>query len=256
MTDVLQLEDIEASCARVMDLGRGLARGRDATRKATYYNYLEFAKSPQGNDLLIVSQDLMDDDFASFVFTQVPSEDRSTALTRLGIRDMAKNKYDFSALLLAPPDYHSEFKGRLDAKRDHLVLCIPIHRCEFSGDEPVDDFCALRMKIVPTMNWQRKVCPKIILRYDNPKTQGGTVHDCGVFAKYATVLREVDLLSGVPKGFIEIINYKKQVIEILSPEEGAFVLVRDRDDATREPLDKPTLLQELQSFLVQPRRGI
>ena len=102
----------------------------------------------------------MDDDFASFVFTQVPSEDRSTALTRLGIRDMAKNKYDFSALLLAPPDYHSEFKGRLDAKRDHLVLCIPIHRCEFSGDEPVDDFCALRMKIVPTMNWQREVVRK------------------------------------------------------------------------------------------------
>jgi len=248
---VLQLKDIEASCARVVDLGRGQARGRDATRKATYYNYLEFAESPQGNDPLIVSQDLMDDDFASFVFTQVPSEDRSTALPRLRVRDMAKNKYNFSALLLAPPDYHSQFKGRLDAKRDHLVQCIPIHRCEFSGDESVDDFFFLCIKIVPTMNWEREVFPKIILRYDNPKTQGGTVHDFGVFAKYETVLREVDLLNGVPKGFIEIINYKNQVIEILSPKEGVFVLIRERDDATREPLDKPTLLRKLQSFLVQ-----
>ena len=251
MTDVLQLKDIEASCARVMDLGRGQARGRDATRKSTYYNYLEFAKSPQGNDLLIVSQDLMDDDFARFVFTQVPAADRSTALTRLRVRDMAKNKYNFSALLLAPPDYHSEFKGRLDAKRDHLVQCIPIHRCEFSGDESVDDFCVLRMEIVPTMNWEREVFPKIILRYDNPKTQGGTVHDSGVFAKYGTVLREVDLLDGVPKGFIEIINYKNQVVEILSPKEGVFVLIRERDDAARQPLDKATLLQKLQSFLAQ-----
>ena len=64
----MQLKDIEASCARVTEFGRRQVRGRDATRKATYYNYLEFAKSPQHNDLLIVSQDLMDDDFASFVF--------------------------------------------------------------------------------------------------------------------------------------------------------------------------------------------
>src|SRR5262249_23332806 len=236
MTDVLQLEDIEASCAQVADLGRGQARGRDATRKATYYNYLEFAESPQGNDLLIVSQDLMDDEFATFVFSQLPSEDRSTAVLRPKIRDVATNKYNFSALLLAPPDYHSEFKGRLDAKRDHLVLCIPIHRCEFSGDETVEEFYTLRRYIVPTLNWRREVCPKIILRFDNPKTQGGTIHDCGVFANYETVVREVDLLNGVPKGFIEIINYKKQVIEISSPKDGVFVLIRERDAVTRQLL--------------------
>ena len=198
----------------------------------------------------------MDDDFASFVFTEVPSEDRSTALPGLRVRDMAKNKYNFSALLLAPPAYHSEFKGRLDAKRDHLVLCIPIHRCEFLGDESVDDFYGLRMNIVPTMNWKREAFPKIILRYDNPKTQGGTVHDSGVFAKYDTVLREVDLLDGVPKGFIEIINYKNQVIEVLSPKEGVFVLIRERDDATRQPLDKANLLQKLHSFLLQPTQRL
>jgi hypothetical protein len=123
-------------------------------------------------------------------------------------------------VLLAPKDYHGHFAGRLDAKRSRLVLCLPIHRCEFSGDESVGEFFTLCREIVLALNWQREVCPKIILRYDNPKTQGGTIYDRGVFAKYATVLRELDLLSGVPEGFIEIINYKKQVIEILSPKGG------------------------------------
>jgi hypothetical protein len=251
---VLQLEDLVASASDVRDLGGGVGRCRDRTTKSTFYNYVKFAAAnTDGNDLLITSENILDDDFAMLIFANVPSEERSERLSNLKALDLPKNEYGFSALLLAPKDYHSHFAGRLDAKRDRLVWCLPIHRCEFSGDESVEEFFTLCWRgFVPTLNWQREVCPKIILRYDNPKTQGGTVHDCGVFAKYETVLREVDLLSGVPKGFIEITNNKKQVIEILSPKEGVFVLIRERDDATREPLNKPTLLQKLQSFLVQP----
>jgi len=249
---VLQFQDLVASAARVVDLGSGIARCQDTLPKKTFHNYVKFADSRDGNDLLIVSENILDDDFAAFIFAHVPPADGSEKLSSLRIRDLPNNIYDFSALLLAPKDYHRQFAGRLDAKRDRLVWCLPIHRCEFSGDEPVEEFFTLCKEIVPTLNWRREVCPKIILRYDNPKTQGGTIYDDGVFAKYETVLLEVDLLNGVPKAFIEIINYKKQVIEILSPKEGLFVLIRERDDATRQPLDKTTLLQKLRSFLVNP----
>jgi len=249
--DVLQLQDLLSSCSGVADLGRGVARCRDVLPKSTFHHYVKFADSnPEGNDLLVTSENILDDEFAMSIVAHVPSADRSEKLRGLRIRDLPKNKYNFSALLLAPKDYHSEFKGRLDKKRERLVLCVPIHRCEFSGDESVEEFYVLRREIVPTLNWEREICPKIVLRFDNPKTRGGTP-DSGVFAKYEIVLRELDNLSGVPKGFIEIINYKKQVVEILSPRTGEFSLIRDRDDSKREALDKAALLPKLWSFLVQ-----
>jgi len=250
--DVLQLQDLLSSFSSVVDLGGSVARGRDVLPKSTFHYHVRFADSSlEGNDLLVTSENILDDEFAMFIFSHVPPADRSEKLLGLRIRDLPKNKYGFSALVLAPKDYHSEFKGRLDKKRERLVLCLPIHRCEFSGDESIEDFYVLRREVVPTLNWEREICPKTVLRFDNPKTRGGT-RDSGVFAKYATVLHEVDNLSGVPKGFVEIGNYRKQVIEILSPREDEFLLIRDRKDENREAADKETLLQKVRAFLVQP----
>jgi hypothetical protein len=65
---VLQLQDLVASASDVQDLGGGVGRCRDRTRKSTFYNYVKFAaSSTQDNDLLVTSENILDDEFAMFI---------------------------------------------------------------------------------------------------------------------------------------------------------------------------------------------
>jgi hypothetical protein len=107
----------------------------------------------------------------------------------------------------------------------------------------------MRRELVPTLNWEREVTPKILLRFDNPKTRGGTGNS-EVHAKYGTLVREIDNLQGVSNGFIEIINYRGSVREVLAAGD-MFTLIYERDDGRRETLDRGALVDSLYRFLTQ-----
>lgn len=47
-------------------------------------------------------------------------------------------------------------------------------------------------------------------------------------------------------GFIEITNYRNEVIEVLSPEEGHYVLIRNRQD--EEAMDRARLVAAVETF--------
>jgi hypothetical protein len=66
--------------------------------------------------------------------------------------DIAPNKYGFTHVLVVPNTYHGSLKGRLDAKRDTLHLCIPIHRCEFAGCESEGEFKEMIQRIMPILS--------------------------------------------------------------------------------------------------------
>ncbi|NHZ36242.1 hypothetical protein [Massilia rubra] len=245
---MLNRNDIVANFSGVIDLEHGITRASEELPTTTCYNYFRFGDtSTEGNDLLVISDNIADDDFASSILLNAPL---FIAAAHLKIHPLAFNKYGFSHLILAPPNFHSHFKGILDDKRDRLLLCFPVHQSEFSGDELIDDFYFLRRKMVDTQNWQREVAPKTFLYFDNPKTGGGT-YGAGSFVNYATVLREIDNLDGVVNGFLEITNYRKKVIEILSPGMGQIILIRDRDDAQRAFVSKEDLLATLWRFLTE-----
>lgn len=247
---MLQKQDLVDNFADPVDIGPDIVRCQDQTSRSTYYYYTRLAPSgSEKGDFLVVSENRPDDDFARMILGCVSDSNPPSILTTVAI---PLKKYGFSMVLLAPKDYHAYFKGVLDDKRDHLVLCLPVHHCEFSGDETAKKFIIMRREVVPSLDWERLVCPKIVFRFDNPKTRSGT-GDTEIMAKYDLVLREIDSLNGVVQGFIEISNYKNRTIEILSSRTDHYVLIRDRNDEKREVVDKVLLLENLWAFLTEER---
>lgn len=242
---MLQQSDLENNFEDVTGLHGGILRFKDVTPAFTYYYYLLPASSTANWDLLVVSQDRADDGFASSILMQAKKLRIESSLQMV---HMDANAYKFSALLLAPTTYHSYFKGRLDQQRQRLVLCLPVHRCEFSGAESVAEFVQMRRDIVQTLNWQREVQPKIVLRFYNPRTGSGT-GDGAVLVRWTALLAEIANLDGVTDGFLEITNYAGHLVEVVSPASGNFRLIRDRDDRNSTIVDRARLITQILQFL-------
>jgi hypothetical protein len=66
--------------------------------------------------------------------------------------------------------------------------------------------------------------------------------------KYPTLLSEIENLNGVVSGFVEVTNYKGQVVEVLSPKKDVFTLVRNRKD--EEVLTHSKLVEALNGFVL------
>ncbi|MGN8357276.1 hypothetical protein [Pseudomonas alloputida] len=207
--------------------------------KVTYEYCLN---STPDKDVLVISENMTNRDFAAKVTAQAPS---TLTQVKPEIFAIQPNEYGFTHALAVPNTYHGSLKGRLEGKRENLYLCIPIHRCEFSGGESEREFKEMIQRLIPVFRWDRSVCPKINVYFDNPGTEAGT-HEAGVLMKYPTLLAEVDNLSGVINGFIEVTNYKGDVVEILSPRAGEFTFIRNRKDEV--VLSRPQLLEALEAF--------
>ncbi|MDZ3996060.1 hypothetical protein [Pseudomonas sp. Teo4] len=201
-------------------------------------------KSAGEQDLLVISENISDRDFSVAVVGQAPVflSQNKTALFKI-----SPNEYGFTHALVVPNTYHGSLKGRLEGKRENLYLCIPIHRCEFSGAESEGEFKEMIQRMIPVFRWDRHVCPKIKVYFDNPATETGT-NEAGVLMKYPTLLSEIDNLSGVVSGFIEVTNYKGDVVEVLSASKGVFTLIRNRKD--EEVLSHSKLIEALRSFVL------
>ena len=81
--------------------------------------------------------------------------------------------------------------------------------------------------------------------FDNPRTGGGADKD-GAIVSLDTLMAEIDNLSGVSSGFIEITNYCGEVIELLSPDEGRYVLIRNRHD--EEVMHRARVIAAVEKF--------
>lgn len=209
--------------------------------KATYEYCL---KSTQEKDLLVIAENVSDRSFSVEVVELAPE---SLAQDKTAVYKLFPNKYGFTHALVVPNTYHGSLKGRLESKRENLYLCIPMYRCEFSGSESEDEFKEMIQYLIPPFRWNRGICPKIRVYFDNPNTKAGT-DEAGALMKYPALLSEIESLSGVIGGFIEVANYKGEVLEILSPKVEVFTLVRNRKD--EEVVTLPLLVEALNGFLL------
>lgn len=243
---MLKYEDLVDNFSDVSESENGIVICEDELPKVTTRYYFKLAsEATDGYDLVVICESARDDDFAKFVLSSaLPVKDG----TRLSMRPLGENRYGFKNLILAPKDFHGYLKGRLDEERDRLILCLPVHKGEFSGTEQIDDFFLLRRGIVDTLNWERDPSPQVQIRFDNPSTGVGTA-GAYVLVKYQYLLHEIDKLEGVEEGFIEILNYLGAVAEILSHAEDQFILILDRDDSARELMNKQQLIERVYTFL-------
>ncbi|WP_178082895.1 hypothetical protein [Pseudomonas sp. GW456-12-1-14-TSB6] len=199
-------------------------------------------KSEAHQDILVISEDITDKDFSIAVIKQTPDLLNSKKPT---IFEISKNNYGFTHAIAVPSTYHESLKGRLEAKRENLYLCIPIFRCEFTGDEDKREFKEMMQRTIPIFQWKRMIAPKIRVYFDNPKTGAGT-SEAGAIITYHTLLSEIENLNGVINGFIEITNYEEKIIEILSPANNAYTLIRNRKD--EEVMDIASIIRHLKDF--------
>jgi len=243
---VIDFQDLVSNFAGAANVGRNVYRCEDVTAQSTHYYYLRSGSAAKDADILLVSENLQDDEFAMEVLASLP--DRAVG-AELAVELLQHRQRGFSHLLLAPPEYHRHFAGVLDAKRQNLTLCLPIHRCEFSGKESVEEFFHMRRHTVPTLDWTRGPFPKIALRFDNPRTGGGT-GDAGVIVRFDVLAREIANLNAADKGFIECTNWSGRVIEVLPSQNDEYVLIEDRNDAKREKCNGEFLLKRIWDFLV------
>ena len=242
---MITLEMLQDNFYPVEDLGGGLVQCADELPQKTFFTYIQLSNAA-GHAPFVVSEDIIDDSFAAQVLGQAGAGE-VTALTKAAL---APNLYGFSHILYVPGSYHSELKGRRGLDRTLTSLCIPIFESEFSGSESIEDFYQARRHIVPTSRWDRKIAPKIMLRFDNSRTRGGT-GDTYVPVQFDTLLAEIDNLVGVADGFIEIVNHRGEVVELLFDQEQIFNLIRNREDATAVQISKEALRDSLWIFLTQ-----
>jgi hypothetical protein len=248
----LTREDLLSSFPDLLDLGDEVLKCKTSVPAYTFHYYVRLSAVAGGVDRLMVSQDREDDVFAREVLTRLEGVSLEKGLS---FTTMPSTGSAFTRVLLAPPRFHAYFNGILDRQRERLVLCVPVFASEFTGKETAGEFREMCYRYVPVRDWTRRECPKILLRFDNPKTGGGT-NGRHLLATYETVLDEIDELTGT--GFIELLNYKEQVLEILREGEGdregsgAFVLLRDRDDSRAQSLGRSALVEEVWRFLAAP----
>ncbi|WP_199117649.1 hypothetical protein [Stenotrophomonas maltophilia] len=208
---------------------------------ATYVLYC-CVRNAKGHDLAIASKNVDDPEFAASVVLNAPhhlSHDGPT------IFEIPSNAYGFTHAMAVPSTYHG-LLNRIE-KRTGLFLCLPIFRCEFNGNESAEDFKWSTHHIVDVNNWHRTKQPKISVYFDNPRTGGGTDKD-GATVSLETLIAEIDNVSGVSNGFIEITNYRGEVIEALSPAEDHYVLIRNRQD--EEAMDRAGLVAAVETFTI------
>jgi hypothetical protein len=243
---MLKLSDVADNFDGIEKIGNEIVKCVDELNSKTVFYYFKLAGEDAGGfDLVVISEDNPDDEFALFVLENVSPVKGDACLS---LRPLAENKYGFTQLLLAPNKFHKYLVGRLDAERDKLILCLPVHKGEFSGAEEIDDFFLLRRQLIETLNWNRPVSPQVQIRFDNPKTGVGT-GGAHVLVKYDYLLSEIANLEGAENGFIEVLNYLSSVAEILSHGVGQYIFVLDRDDTSRELMNREQLIARLWLFL-------
>lgn len=221
---MIDVQKLEANFYPVVVEGR-LARAADELADSTIYSYFLLPGAEGEPAPFAVSDDLVDDGFARQALEAAAGR-KPEALEKI---PLGENRYGFTHLILAAPQFHSELKGRLDAERPSTVLVVPIFEPEFSGDETVEEFYVLRRDVVGTNRWNREIQPKIKLRFDNTKTGTGTGEDY-VLVTFQQLMAEVGNLLGVADGFVEVINYKGDVIELVFGQDEYYSVIRDRDD--------------------------
>ena len=136
------------------------------------------------------------------------------------ILSFTKTKMNASVFL--GPMNHTSFKAEAPEVHLKTTVCFPIYNCEFTGNESTKEIFLMRRDFVSTVNWNRFPSPKILFRFDNPKTKAGTIGKKFGLIKMEVVKNEIENLSGVENGFMEILNFNERYLKINSHEKDSY----------------------------------
>lgn len=127
--------------------------------KMKFFTYNYWVSRSEFRCLLIVSKDTIDHAFCDHVFVAAP---RQLSFDKPTIFEFSGSSRDFTHVLAIPSTYHGYLNGVEGVDRRNLLLCIPIYRCEFSGDETADEFKYMHPRLVSIWEWGRQNPQKFV----------------------------------------------------------------------------------------------
>ncbi|EDL61157.1 hypothetical protein [Gimesia maris] len=245
---MISQQDIEANFFDIETITSDILKSQDIVPAFKFLYY--FMPDPLSQrDLLLVTDGYHNDQFAQSLLLAVEQLDGGQSVLSKHQIDIP-NEYNFTHLLLVPPDFHSYFKGRLDEERKELYLVLPIHNCEYSGSELKELFVEMRHHTNPALDWRRVITPKALLRFENPRTQGGAGSSSGVPVSFTMIDQEIRNLNGVESGFMEVFGFRDDYVEIQSPNQDVYTLRSQYDEEARTMSQKEVIIA-VWEFLVQ-----
>jgi len=139
------------------------------------------------------------------------------------VDDLRLSGLNLDTMLLLPPE---EYDSRLFSNQELIAKTIevfPIYHFEFSGSETPDEINYLKFHYLYTLDWKRKLSPKVLVHYNiglNERIRGKkpVVVDYGNVRDYILISLENSL------GFADVWNYLDEKIHIESKNKGLFIV--------------------------------
>lgn len=187
---------------------------------STFYSCLElgkgvthyFFRSVRGTlpDLVTTCSDANDAEFAVWILEAVASRINTNSNAPLKIGFSESNSFAFDAILALPSPYHGHLKGILNDKHSTLVLCVPIHSCEFTGTETANEYRHWQTRVA-VERWTRQPYPFVAMECENPRSG----HSCPMErTSIEACMANLSALNGVKDGFARIANFNGDIILI------------------------------------------
>ncbi|GAA1235382.1 hypothetical protein GCM10009665_26930 [Kitasatospora nipponensis] len=153
---------------------------------------------------------------------------------------------DVDTAAVAAPRAHT-YHARENAALHALTYAVfPGWHYEFSGTETDEQalFQVSHPQGLRATSLDRQPSPFLTMRFDNPRTQGGSIGPDRGLTKAAVLFRELELLEGVEGGFVEFENFRHQVWR--ATWSGSFVLTGQGE---RQELERDGLLRFAEAAL-------
>ncbi|MGY5049588.1 hypothetical protein ACWDE0_28805 [Streptomyces sp. 900105755] len=158
--------------------------------------------------------------------------------------------YSFDAVAATVPAVHGHHRVRIPDLMPLTTIVFPAYRCEFSGRETLEEAEARYHKMLPTADIGRGPVPFLKMRYDNPRTGGGSNNPGRALAGPEVLPAEIAELRNAPGGFVEYENHAGDVRRVEWDPTGTWVL---SDACGRQELGLDELLPTVAETLRRSR---
>ncbi|MGW1230274.1 hypothetical protein [Streptomyces sp. NPDC002530] len=148
--------------------------------------------------------------------------------------------YGFDTVVAVPPVVHNYHFGQEGLLGERVTGVFPAYSCEFSGRESLDETIYRFKRMLRPTVIGRSAVPYLRMRYENPRTNSGSVGPDRGFASTDVLLRELALLDGSAGGFVEWENFRGHVWHVTW--DGSWSV---NGDVQSEPLSESAVLRTL-----------
>jgi len=158
-------------------------------------------------------------------------------------------KFSFNALAVLSPTAHSALKRESPAIHERTYAVFPINLCEFSGREDASSIIAMRRDYITTVDWSRSPTCKVLARYNNSVRETGTIDDKRVLERQSVVFQEVLALPHVEDSFVELENFRGQVVKVTLSERDIYCVGFLTPASPPRTISKSAIIDFLTEFL-------